>query len=200
MGKLDLNLGDLGADAITISGHKFGSVSGVGAVLINANRPISSLLFGGPQEGRHRGGTENIVGIKSMGLAAHLARRDLSKRIQGMRERIEIIETIISREIPGVEKVRAMADRLPNTLCVRVPGVRSDDLVVSADLGGVAISAGSACSSGKQLPSHVLMALGLSESEARECVRLSVCGETPIDLVSSAAVNLSSIIKRRMKS
>ena len=199
IGKLELNLGELGADAITISGHKFGSVSGVGAVLINTSRPISSLLFGGPQEGRYRGGTENIIGIKSIGLAAQVTSRDLLKRIEGMRERIGIIETIISREIPRVEKVRAKANRLPNTLCVRVPGVRSDDLVVSADLGGVAISAGSACSSGKQLPSHVLTALGLSEDEARECIRLSVCGETSIELVSRAAVNLSGIIRRRMK-
>lgn len=199
MGKLALNLGDLGADAITISGHKFGSVSGVGAVLLNTHRTIPSFLLGGPQEGRYRGGTENIIGIKSMGIAARIARRDLSERIVAMKERVGLIEATISKEIPELKRVRAGSECLPNTLCIRVPGVRSDDLVVSADLGGLAISAGAACSSGKQLPSHVLLAAGLSEDEAKECIRLSVCGETPIDIVLNAATTLASIIGRRIK-
>lgn len=196
-GKLETDWNQLAVDAATISGHKLGALTGVGAVLLNPGNQMNPLLYGGPQESRYRAGTENILGVVSLGAACRIAIRDRSTRIAAMRERVDLLKRILNSEIPNLTIIREGAPTLPNTLSVHVPGVRSDDLVVAADLKGVAISAGSACASGKQLPSHVLLALGLSEVQAGECVRLSVSAEQSLDTVINAARVLGTIVKRR---
>jgi cysteine desulfurase len=198
-GKLELNWKELAVDAAVISGHKLGALTGVGAVLLESGHQLAPLLYGGPQEGRFRAGTENILGVASLGMAARIALRDRAARKEAMQQRRAIVRAAILSASPTVRIIRDGCNSLPNTLSVHLPGVRSDDLVVAADLKGVAISAGSACASGKPLPSHVLIAAGLSEAQARECIRLSVSAEDTIESVTQAATVLAEIIRKRVR-
>jgi cysteine desulfurase len=198
-GKLELSWGDLSVDAAVISAHKLGGLTGVGAVLLNPGHQLTPLLYGGPQESRHRAGTENILGIASLGAACRIALRDRAQRIAAMRQRVAALKGALQSSLPQLTIIRDGVPTLPNTISVHIPGVRSDDLVVAADLKGVAISAGSACASGKQLPSHVLLAVGLSEEQARECVRLSVSAEDTIDSVTQAASVLAELMTKRVQ-
>jgi cysteine desulfurase len=164
----------MGVDAASLSGHKIGALSGVGALVFRRGSRIAPLLVGGPQELHRRAGTENLIGIVSFGIAAKLwleegesRRAHMSAAAQAMREEILRIDSR-SRFLLPPERA------LPNTINVRFPGVRADDLVVALDLQGMCISSGAACASGKPEPSHVLLAMGFSELEARESVRISV--------------------------
>jgi len=137
---------------------------------------LAPLLRGGGQERRRRAGTENLPGIAGFGAAAALAVADLddspgdSPRIAAMRDDLE---QRLREFAPEVTVIGAEAPRLPNTSCVAVPGLTAETLVMGLDLAGVAVSAGSACSSGKVAPSHVLRAMGLGEAEAAAAIRVS---------------------------
>lgn len=177
VGKWAGSFSELEADALTVSGHKFGALSGSGALVVRRGVEILPQILGGAQEGRRRAGTENVIGITSIGVAARAIRRTLAARVAAMeRSRTRVIDQL-SAELPDAIFHSFSPEVLPNTMSVRFPGVRADDLVVACDLEGVCISSGAACSAGKQLPSHVLMALGLSEAETRETVRISLEGE-----------------------
>jgi cysteine desulfurase len=176
VGKIPVNLADLNADAIVISAHKFGGPKGVGAIILNgATLKIQQpLLSGGGQEMRHRSGTENVAGIVAMGVAA----QEAVAHIRGEAERITQLR---ERLLQGFRATRPdtlvfgeQAPRLPNTLNIGVPGLKSETAVIAFDLGGVAISSGSACSSGKVKRSHVLDAMGISRELAESALRFSL--------------------------
>jgi cysteine desulfurase len=172
-GKLALDRAALGVDLLTISGHKIGGPAGIGALVLREGLDLAAPMLGGGQERRRRGGTENLSGIAGFGAAAEEARGDIAAqpRLAVLRDRIEAAVRALS---PSVRVFGADAPRLANTSCLSMPGVASEIQVMAFDLAGVAISAGAACSSGKVAASHVLRAMGVSEAEAANAIRVSL--------------------------
>lgn len=195
-GKVNFKFDELNADIITLSGHKLGSLPGVGALVMNKHLQIQSLLLGGAQELRYRAGTENVVGIVSFGLAAVEMTLKSLKLSESLMQQREFLRLEISRRLPTCRILFAEHELLPNTLSLHFPGIVADDLVVALDLKGISSSSGSACASGKPLPSHVLRAYGFSETEAREVLRLSLTGEDSMTELEQAVNDLSDCVNR----
>ena len=184
LGKLPLDIKALGADVTTLSAHKIGGPKGVGALVLSEGLlGVEPLLRGGGQERGHRAGTENVAGIAGFGAAAKAAVGALEAdrpRLEGLRDRLEAG----LRQTPGAIIFSRDVPRLPNTTLFTVPGLRAVTAVIGFDLAGVAVSSGSACSSGKVQPSHVLEAMGFGPKLAEGAVRLSLgwsTTETDID-------------------
>jgi len=173
LGKVNVDWGDLGVDFISLSAHKIGGPQGVGAIVINEEIPLKSILRGGGQERSRRAGTENVPGIVGFGAAAKLIAGELDQisKTQDLRDRMEAsIKAKCSDAVIFGESI----DRLPNTSCVSMPGVTSETQVMKFDLEDYMVSAGSACSSGKVQASHVLKAMGVDEETASTAIRISL--------------------------
>lgn len=172
-GKLTLDLAALGADLLTLSAHKFGGPKGVGALVLRPGMEITPLLKGGSQERRRRAGTENVACIVGFGVAAELAVADLetAQVVAKLRDELEVRARTVA---PDAVVFSAAVPRLPNTTCLAVPGTKAETLVIGLDLAGLAISSGSACSSGKVEASHVLSAMGVKEEIAQGAIRVSL--------------------------
>lgn len=173
LGKGKLSMRQMGVDLLTVSAHKIGALSGVGALCIRDGVHLEPLILGGPQESKLRGGTENVLGIAVFGAVADSIASELPARVESMRAVRDAFEERLARAIPDVEFNGAHRDRLPNTSNVYIPGVRADDLIVAMDLERILISSGAACTSGKPEPSHVLLAMGQSEERTRATIRVS---------------------------
>ncbi|GJD97123.1 Cysteine desulfurase IscS [Methylobacterium iners] len=175
VGKIPIDIGALGLDALTLSGHKFGAPKGIGAVILAEGVSLGApLLRGGGQEERSRGGTENLPGIVGLGTAAEIARAEapaLAVRLAGWRD---ALEARLRGVAPDVVVFGEGAPRLPNTLCFAVPGLDAATVLMSLDLAGVAVSSGSACASGKVARSPVLAAMGVSPALAAGALRVSL--------------------------
>jgi cysteine desulfurase len=172
-GRLPLDFSALGADMMTLSAHKIGGPKGVGALVLREGVPVEPLIKGGGQERRRRAGTENVAGIVGFGVAAELAAAEPDKAAELAALRDELEERALAVE-PDTVVVSGRVARLPNTSCIAVPGTKDETLVIGLDLAGVAVSAGSACSSGKVEASHVLSAMGLSPELAQGAIRVSL--------------------------
>ncbi len=173
-GKIPFDINAMNADLVTVSAHKIGGPKGVGAlVLAEGVLGLEPLLRGGGQELGRRAGTENVAGIAGFGAAVKAAMGALQAdaiRLETLRNRLESG----LRQTPDVIVFSAEAPRLPNTTLFTVPGLRAETAVIGFDLAGVAVSSGSACSSGKVQPSHVLEAMGFGRELAQGAVRLSL--------------------------
>jgi cysteine desulfurase len=173
-GKIPFNLSTLGADLVSLSAHKVGGPKGVGAVVTaDGVTGLEPLLRGGGQERGRRAGTEDVAGIAGFGAAAKAAIAAMAtdaRRIEGLRNRLEAGLC----EDPEVTVFSVDMQRLPNTILFTAPGLKAETAVIGFDLEGVAVSSGSACSSGKVQPSHVLQAMGVSSEQAQGAVRLSL--------------------------
>lgn len=172
-GKIAIDIGELGVDLLSLSAHKLGGPEGVGALYVSERLALKAQSLGGGQERGRRAGTENVPGIAGFGAAAAAARRDLAKYAQlvELRDRLEaaVLARLNRARIAG-----SATPRLPNTSCIVLPGLPSETQVMALDLAGVAVSAGSACSSGKVRPSHVLAAMGASAEDASSAIRVSL--------------------------
>jgi cysteine desulfurase len=178
LSRISCDINDLSVDILSISAHKAGGPKGVGALIVRDDiAGLEPLIRGGGQEKGRRAGTENIPGISGFGAAlqATMERSEAeSSRISGLQERLETglmadpATVIFSRE----------AARLPNTTLATVPGMKAETAVIGFDLEGIAVSSGSACSSGKVQPSHVLAAMGVPMDLARGAIRVSLGWET----------------------
>ncbi|XIA62714.1 cysteine desulfurase family protein [Bradyrhizobium sp. TZ2] len=189
LGKIPFDIKSMQADLITLSAHKIGGPKGVGAlVMAEEVQGLEPLLRGGGQELGRRAGTENVAGIAAFGAAVRAAMARLqgdADRLQGLRNRLEAG----LKQTPGMILFSADAPRLPNTTLFSVPGLRAETAVIGFDLGGIAVSSGSACSSGKVQPSHVLAAMGVDKELAQGAVRISLgwsTSEADIDLALEA--------------
>src|SRR5579871_496786 len=173
-GKIAINMTELGADLLTLSAHKIGGPKGVGAlVLAEGVSGPEPLLRGGGQEASRRAGTENVAGIAGFGAAARIAVVDLqgaARHLDALRKRLE--DGL--RQTPGAIVFSDAVGRLHNTTLFTAPGLRAETAVIGFDLAGIAVSSGSACSSGKVQPSHVLEAMGFDSDIAEGAVRLSM--------------------------
>ncbi len=175
-GKTAFTFSELNVDTLTVSGHKIGSLPGVGALIIKDKDTFQPLMLGGAQEHHLRAGTENVLGIRAFAEALQIVFSDLPSRIERMKVNRDSVRSKLA-EVAGIRFNFQSAAALPNTLSVTIPGVLADDLVVALDLEGVLISSGAACASGKPEPSHVLLSTGMPEREVRETVRISLSAE-----------------------
>lgn len=172
-GKIPVDMPALGVDLLTLSAHKLGGPQGAGALVVGEGVSLQPLLRGGRQEHGLRAGTEALPAIAGFGAAARAAAETLpaAAALAALRDRLEREVTALAPEavIFGAE-----AERLPNTTCFALPAIPAETQVMALDLGGVAVSSGSACSSGKVRPSHVLEAMGASPAEAAGAIRVSL--------------------------
>jgi cysteine desulfurase len=175
-----LNINALGADLLTISGHKLGAPQGVGALIKSSDRLhlADPLIRGGGQERGGRAGTENVAAIAGFGAAAKAAGAALQQdgvRIAALRQ---TLETRLMTIAPHSVIFGAGAERLPNTTLFATPGLKAETALIALDLDGIAASSGSACSSGKVTASHVVAAMGVAPELGACAVRLSLGWET----------------------
>ncbi|WP_206454092.1 cysteine desulfurase family protein [Aurantimonas marina] len=186
VGRIPIDLAETGADVLLVSGHKLGAAKGVGALVLrhSTTRPFP-LMRGGGQETGRRAGTEPVPAIASFGVAADVARERI---IESMPHKLATLrrhlEAAIRKALPGAVVLGAEAERLPNTVAIAAPGLRSETAQMALDLAGIAISAGSACSSGKVGRSHVVAAMvsaGLAISAEEGAIRVSFGYETSAD-------------------
>ena len=184
-----------GADFLSVSAHKIGGPKGVGALVLRGGADLPVLIAGGGQERGRRSGTENVAGIAGFGAAARAARleRDRFESVSVLRDRLL---TGLRAATPAIEVLGDGAPRLVNTLCVAMRGLAADAVVIQMDLAGVAISAGSACSSGKVGASATLAAMGVATETARGAVRFSLGLATTADDVDAAIAAWRGIAER----
>lgn len=174
-GKLPFAFGWSGARAAILSAHKFGGPKGVGALLLRRGEEMPPALLGGGQEFGRRAGTENLVGIAGMGAAARAAVAELGDGVwDEVAEVRNILEQALEAAVPETIFVGKAARRLPNTSAFAIPGWRGETQVMAMDLAGFAVSAGSACSSGKVRASRVLGAMGYGPEVAGCALRVSI--------------------------
>ncbi len=171
VGKIPVNFVMSGADVMSFTGHKFGGPVGAGALIVGPNLPLEPVMRGGGQEMNRRAGTHNVPAIAGLGLASELARKSLARadQIAALRDRMEQAAVAAGARVWG-----GQAERLPGTLCISAQGFPGATQLMALDLAGIAVSAGSACSSGKTKPSHVLQAMGAGEEEASSAIRVSL--------------------------
>ena len=179
-GRMDCRLSALGADLLTISAHKLGGPQGIGA-LVRRDPGLGlppPLLRGGGQERGWRAGTENVAAIAGFGAAVAAVRAKMASELRRMQSMREYLEQGLRHLSPEVVIFCAEGPRLANTTLFAVPGVRADTAIIALDLSGVGVSSGSACSSGKVQPSHVLQAMGIDPRLARGAIRVSLGAKT----------------------
>ena len=178
-GKVPMAFDWSGVDMVLISAHKIGGPKGIGALILRRGLDVSARIKGGGQEMGRRSGTENLIGIAGFGAAAAAATQDLEN---GVWDRVDKLRNILEKTLEASAKetifVGQAERRLPNTSCIVTPGWKGETQVMQMDLAGFAISAGSACSSGKVRSSQVLTAMGLDETAAASAIRVSLGPET----------------------
>ena len=174
VGKILLQAQDMPVDMLSISAHKLNGPKGVGALYLKKGSPdLFAPICGGGQEKKRRGGTENVAGIVGFGKACELARLSSQEmdKISSLRDHFL---QLVSSQITGVEVFGDLENRLPNTLNIGFEGVEGDTLLIGLDMAGVAVSTGSACSSGTGLPSPVLTAMGIPTDKINSSIRFSL--------------------------
>ncbi|MDF1707282.1 MAG: aminotransferase class V-fold PLP-dependent enzyme [Paracoccaceae bacterium] len=183
-GKLPLAFNWTGVTMALVSAHKLGGPKGIGALVIRRGTDLAAQLRGGGQEQGRRAGTENIIGIAGFGAAAEAAARDLADGVWArVAELRNILEKAIEAGAPDTIFPGRDVDRLPNTSCIATPGWKGETQVMQMDLAGFAVSAGSACSSGKVRASRVLRAMGYDDDVAGGAIRVSLSPQTTEDEV-----------------
>ena len=186
LGKIAFNINAVGADLATFSAHKIGGPKGIGALVVAEGvSGVEPLLRGGGQELNRRAGTENVAGIAGFGAAVKAVLQTLPEDAERMATLRDRLENGI-RAIAGATIFSDNTERLPNTILFTAPGLKAETAVIGFDLEGIAVSSGSACSSGKVQPSHVLSAMGFDPAVAQGAVRLSLGWSTEPDDINRA--------------
>jgi cysteine desulfurase len=195
-GKIPLNVKTLELDLLSMSAHKFYGPKGIGALWIRRGLRLLPVLTGGKHERSRRAGTENVAGIVGMGVAATLALNKMEqegRRISALRDRLE--EGVL-RTVPGTAVNGGRSPRVPNTTNISFDRIEAESLLIALDLEGVAVSTGSACSSGTLEPSHVLKAMGFPPHRTQNSIRFSLgTGSTEADVDRVVAI-LPGIIEK----
>ncbi len=201
LGKLPIDVEELGVDLLSVSSHKIHGPKGIGALYVRKGVELALLIHGGSQEHKLRAGTENVPGIVGFGKACELAVRRLNlKEMDRVRELRDKLEEGIRRLVPEAKLNGHATERLPNTLNMTLPAMRGESLVLFLDRHGVYFSSGSACKSGNPDPSHVLLAMGLSDEDAHCAIRMSLgVGGTEAD-TDYVLESLAEIVDDRQSS
>jgi cysteine desulfurase len=197
-GKIPTKVDGLGVDLVSLSGHKIHGPKGVGVLYIRKGTKINPFITGGSQERKRRAGTENVPAIAGLGVAARLANERMEEmrgRVSGLRDRLEM--QIMTR-ISGVH-VNGREPRLPNITNLSFENLEAEAAVIAMDLEGVAVSTGSACSSGSLDPSHVLIAMGLRPEIVQGSLRFSLCYHNNAEEIDRATQILENVVRRLRK-
>lgn len=194
VGKIPVNVEEIGCDLLTVAGHKLYAPKGVGALYVRRGTPFVPLLRGAPQERGRRPGTENVAGIVGLGAACALASAELPARKERMEILRDRLERALVREIGDLVVHASKAERLPNTLSVAIPGAPADAMLEAVE--AVALSAGAACHSAGVEPSLVLLAMGVPVELARCTLRFSVGRTTTEEDVDEAAIRVAAAAER----
>jgi cysteine desulfurase len=173
VGKIPINVNDLGVDLLSLSSHKFYGPKGVGALYVRKGVKLSSLLHGGYQERGIRAGTENVAGIVGLGEACYLAMQEMAEEEKTIRLLRDKLEKGILTNIPEVKLNGHSTNRLFNTLNVCLKYIEGEGILINLDFEGICASSGSACTSGSLEPSHVLLAMGIVHEFAHGSIRFS---------------------------
>ncbi len=199
LGKIAVDVDELGVDLLSFSSHKIHGPKGVGALYVAKGVELLPLVNGGKQEGGIRAGTENVAGIAGFAKAAEIAARRLPdmEQVAKVRDRLEAGVTALAE---GARLNGHRDARLPNTLSMTIPGMRGESLVYTLDRKGVAVSSGSACKSGSPDPSHALMALGLSTEDAHCTVRFSLGAGNSMDEIEYVLKAMAEVIEESFSS
>ena len=195
-GKIPIRVEELGVDLLSLSGHKFGGPKGVGVLWMRRGLAIHPWATGGRQERGRRAGTENVPAIEGLGVAARIARQELADagpRMATLRDRID---TELLARIPGAAVNAGDGPRVPNTTNVSFEGVEGESLVIGLDLDGIAVSTGSACSSGTLEPSHVLRAIGLAPHRVQSAIRFSLGPSTTTEEIDRTIDAVARVVGR----
>jgi len=192
-GKMPVDVAAWGVEFASISAHKFHGPKGVGALYVRDSGPLAPFIVGGGQERGLRGGTENVAGIVGMGVAAERVLADLEEAVERMTRLRDRLETEITTKVPGTRVVAAGAPRICNTSCIIFEGHSAETMLIQLSEAGVFVSSGSACSSGSIEPSHVLLAMGIDERDARGAIRFSLSRFTTREEIDRAAMAVIEI-------
>jgi cysteine desulfurase len=197
VGKIPINVAETGVDMLSLSGHKFHSPKGIGALYVRKGTKFSPFMIGGHQERGRRGGTENTASIIGLGKAAELAAAHLAEngyeRISRLRDRLE--QTLLDR-VPNAMINGDPADRLPNTTSIAFEYVEGEAILLMMNEYGICASSGSACTSGSLEPSHVLRAMGVPFTAAHGSIRFSLSRYNTEDEIDVILEKLPPVIKR----
>lgn len=196
IGKIPFAFDGARIDYMTVSAHKLGGPQGVGALLAKEAAPLTPLIAGGGQEMRRRAGTENVAGIAGFGAAAEEASATSDERARITRLR-DLFERELLSVAPHAVIFGVHAGRLPNTSNFAVPGLSAETGLIALDLDGIAVSSGSACSSGKVKPSHVLSAMGVDQELSRSALRVSFGWNSTEEDVVAIIQSLRALLHRR---
>jgi cysteine desulfurase len=184
-GKMPVNFGLMGVDMLTIAAHKVGGPKGIGALILRDGMVVEPVLQGGGQELRRRAGTENIMAIAGFGAIASLENIDCGTLTNGLVEGLD-----------GATKFSNNSTRLHNTTCFAMPTMKAETALMNFDLEGIAVSSGSACSSGKVARSHVLQAMGVAHELASNAIRVSLGWNTTQDHINQFIAVYRKLIQR----
>ncbi len=194
-GKIPVDVKMLGVDLLSMSAHKIHGPKGVGALYIRKGTKVVPFMTGGSHERKRRAGTENVPGIAGLGAAAALARErlpEMGTRVAGLRDRLESG----IRDRVGNMRVNGQAPRLPTVTNLSFDGLEGEAAVIAMDLEGIAVSTGSACSSGSLEPSHVLVAMGLRPEVVQGSLRFSLCWHTTEKEIDRAVEVFATVAQR----
>jgi cysteine desulfurase len=195
-GRIPMTVEESGCDLMSISAHKIGGPAGIGALYVRPGCTLAPLLLGGPQETGSRAGTPNLCGVVGFGAAAREVRTGLAAEQEHVARLSALLLRRLEASVPGLRLNGPRDTRIRNTLNLTFPGVLGETLLIALDLEGIEISMGSACAAGAVEPSHVLLAMGRSSSEARSSVRLSLGWSTTLEDVERAADIIPRVWRR----
>ena len=199
VGKIPIDVNELGIDFLTLSGHKIYGPKGIGALYVRKGVPFCPLIRGGHQEQGRRAGTENTLGIVGLGKAIEMRKKEMEEEYQRLLNFKNKLKEGIESNIPDVKFNGYPTESLPNTLNVSFEGAEGEAIMLYLDLEGIAVSTGSACASGSLDPSHVILATGLSAEYAHGSIRMSMGRDTNESDINYVISVLPQIIKRIRK-
>ena len=194
--KIPVDVRALGVDLLALSAHKFNGPKGAGALWIKRGTRLTAHMTGGKHERTRRAGTENVPAIVGLGVAARLARTKLAtepERLAALRDRLE--EAVLAR-VPGTAINGVRDPRVPNTTNISFDGVEAESLLIALDLEGIAVSTGSACSSGTLEPSHVLRAMGLPSHRTQNSIRISLGAGNDVAQIDALLAKLPAVVDK----
>jgi cysteine desulfurase len=196
LGRIPLDVAQLGCDLMTVSAHKIGGPAGCGALYVRPGARIESVMLGGPQEAGLRAGTPNLIGAVGFGAAAQEVLSALDEERIRVAELASFLFARLGVAIRGLSLNGPHTGRLANTLNLSFPGVLGENLLIALDLEGIEVSMGSACAAGAVEPSHVLLAMGRTPAEARSSLRISLGWNTTADDIARAASIIPRVYER----
>jgi cysteine desulfurase len=199
VGKVPVSASELSCTLLTISGHKIGAPKGIGALIVRDRKAVEAIIHGGGQQFGIRPGTENVAGAVALGRATQLAAGEQSSLAERLCELRNDLGTRLKAMVPGLAINAENSVRAPHLLSVAVPGADSEALLMHLDLAGIAVSSGSACSTGAVEPSHVLVAMGVPREHALGTIRFSLGRETSLEDINRALEVVPGVVEKVRK-